>query len=181
MLGGAVGRRYAQALFEVASEKNNLDAIEEDLKGILSVIEKEKELQRVLYHPQVTAEKKKELINKIFEAKISKEVQNFLNLIIDKHRETYLSEIVAEFTKMANVARNIVDGEVVSAIKLDESYKEELVKVLNRLAGKDVKPKYKVDPSLLGGMVIRIGDKVIDGSVKNKLKTLRQHLVSKIS
>jgi F-type H+-transporting ATPase subunit delta len=82
---------------------------------------------------------------------------------------------------MANAARNIVDAEVVSAIKLDKSYKEELVKILNRLAGRDVKPKYKVDPSLLGGMVIRIGDKVIDGSVKNKLKTLRQHLVSKIS
>lgn len=181
MLGGAVGRRYAQALFEIANEKDKLDIIEEDLKAVSDVFEQEKDLQKILYHPQVTAGVKKEIINNIFEGKISDEVKNFLNLLIDKHREAYLDEVVSEFIKITNTARNIVDAEVISAIELDEGYKKEVAKVLNRLAGKDVKPKYKVDSSLLGGMVIRIGDKVIDGSVKNNLRTLRQHLVSKIS
>jgi len=181
MLGGAVGRRYAQALFEIANEKDKLDIIEEDLKAVSDVFEQEKDLQKILYHPQVTAGVKKEIVNNIFEGKISDEVKNFLNLLIDKHREAYLDEVVSEFIKITNTARNIVDAEVISAIELDEGYKKEVAKVLNRLAGKDVKPKYKVDSSLLGGMVIRIGDKVIDGSVKNNLRTLRQHLVSKIS
>lgn len=176
-----MGRRYAQALFEIANEKDKLDIIEEDLKAVSDVFEQEKDLQKILYHPQVTAGVKKEIINNIFEGKISDEVKNFLNLLIDKHREAYLDEVVSEFIKITNTARNIVDAEVISAIELDEGYKKEVAKVLNRLAGKDVKPKYKVDSSLLGGMVIRIGDKVIDGSVKNNLRTLRQHLVSKIS
>ena len=181
MLGGAVGRRYAQALFEIATEKKALDAMEEELKGVLAAIEGERDIQKILCHPQITAAEKQEVLKKIFEGRISETVQIFLYLLVDNHRETYLGEIVAEFINMANAARNMVEAEVISVQELSEAHKKELAQVLNRLAGKEVSPEYKVDSSLLGGMVVRIGDKVIDGSVRNKLKTLKQHLVSKIS
>lgn len=181
MLRGAVARRYAQALYEIAVEKNALDAMEEELKSVSEVVRGEQVIQRILNHPQIAAVEKREVLKQLFEGRVSETTLNFLYLIIDRNREAYLSDIVVEYTHLANVARNMVDAEVVSARELDEAQKEELAKVLNRLAGKEVSPEYRVDASLIGGLLVRIGDKVIDGSVKHKLETLKQRLVSKSS
>lgn len=181
MLGGAVASRYAQALYDIAVDKGALDAFEEELKGVVALLQEEQGIGKILNHPQVTIEDKKQLIKQLFEGRVSETTLNFLYLIVDRHREIYLNDIVVEFTRMANEARNMVDAEVISARELNDTYKAELAKVLSRLAGKEVSPEFRVDASLIGGLVVRIGDKVIDGSVKHKLETLKQRLMSKTS
>jgi len=138
MLGGAVARRYAQALYEIAVDKGALDAAEEELKGVVALLEEEQGIGKILNHPQVTVEDKKQVVKQLFEGRVSETTLNFLFLIVDRHRETYLNVIVAEFTRLANEARNMVDAEVISAKELDDTYKGELAKVLSRLAGKEV-------------------------------------------
>ncbi|MCD5407460.1 MAG: F0F1 ATP synthase subunit delta [Desulfotomaculum sp.] len=180
MLGGAVGRRYAQALYEIATEQKALDAIEADLKSVLMIIESEQDIQKILDHPQISATAKHEVLKALFAERISETVQNFLCLLIDNQREAYLGEVVAEFINMVNIARDVVEAEVISAQELTATRKTELAKVLKSLVGKKVTTEYLIDATLLGGVVMRVGDKVIDGSVKNRLNTLKQHLVSKI-
>lgn len=181
MLGGAVARRYAQALYDIAQDNGTLDILEEELKAVNTLIEEEQGIKRILNHPQVTVASKKEVITQLFAGKVTETTLNFLYLIIDRHREAYLPGINVEYTRLANEARNRVDAIVTSAKDLTEDQKQQLAKVLSRLAGKDVSPEFAVDASLMGGLVVRIGDKVIDGSVKYRLETLKQRLMSKTS
>ncbi len=181
MLRGAVARRYAQALYEIAVDKKSLDALEEELKAVSAVVESERGLQQILFHPQITVSEKRQVLKELFEGRISETTLNFLYLLVDRHREAYLSGIVEEFIILANAARNMVDAKVISAKALSKAQKKELANVLNRLAGKEVNPEYAVDASLIGGLVVRIGDKVIDGSVKYKLEALKTRLMSKTS
>lgn len=181
MLVGAVARRYAQALYEIAVDNETLDKQQEELRGVTEIIEQEPDLWKIIHHPQVTVTNKKEMITQLFADQVSQTTLNFLYLIIDRHREAYLSGITAEYIRLANEARNIIEAVVISARELNEGQKQQLAKVLSRLAGKDVNPQYKVDPALIGGLQVRIGDKVIDGSVKYKLETLKQSLKTKTS
>ncbi|AEG61891.1 F0F1 ATP synthase subunit delta [Desulforamulus ruminis] len=181
MLRGAVARRYAQALYEIAVAKNTLEVLEKEMKGVAEAIEGSRELQKALYHPQVLPGQKKELLKAIFGDKVSQETINFLGLVVDKRRENYFSGIAAEFVALANAARNTAAASITSAVELGEEQKQEILKVLTKLSGKEVDPVFMVDPSLIGGVVVRIGDKIIDGSIKTRLATLKSRLMSKTS
>ncbi|MCL6635552.1 MAG: F0F1 ATP synthase subunit delta [Peptococcaceae bacterium] len=176
MLKGAVAGRYAEALYEIASQKNLVDRIESELKAVEAVLKENVDLQRVLYHPQITAESKKGLLEQLFKGKVSGITGNFLALLVDRRREVFFADIVAEFVKLANAGRNIVAAQVTSAVELNNEEKGKLDQVLARLTGKKVQTSYAVDPSLIGGVVVRMGDKIIDGSIKTRLATLKERL-----
>lgn len=180
---GPVAGRYAAALYETASEekvlpkyKNMVDTVEGELKGIEKVIEDNPDLQKLLYHPQITPAAKKELLVKLFEGKVSDVTGNFLALLVDRRRETYFTDIVAEFIALANAGRNILAAQIASAVELNDKEKGELNKILGSLAGKKVQTSFTVDPSIIGGVVVRMGDKIIDGSVKTRLASLKERL-----
>ncbi|HPU35709.1 MAG TPA: ATP synthase F1 subunit delta, partial [Bacillota bacterium] len=160
MLRGAVAVRYAEALYEIASRekvlpkyKSMVDRVEEELKAVDKVIRENSDLQKLLYHPRITAEEKKDLLQKLFKGKISDVTANFLALLVDRRRETFFGEIVAEFVKLANAGRNIITAQVTSAVELNDQEKGDLNRILVRLTGKKVKTSYAVDPSLIGGVV----------------------------
>ena len=176
MLKGAVGSRYAEALFAIAKEQGNIDQLEEELQAVNQVIAGSRELQKVLYHPQITPEEKKEIVKNIFTGRVSQITNNFLYLMIDHKREMFLKDIVTYFTEMANRARNLVQVQVTSAVELDADQRKELNEVLEKITCKKVRAEYAIDPSLIGGVVVRIGDRVIDGSVKSRLAGMREHL-----
>ncbi|HPZ42713.1 MAG TPA: F0F1 ATP synthase subunit delta [Bacillota bacterium] len=177
MRGGPVAGRYAAALYDIASEKKNMvDKVESELKAIKGVIEDNPDLQRLLYHPQITPAAKKDLLEKLFKGKISDVTSNFLALLVDRRRETYLLDIMAEFIALANAGRNIITAQVTTAVELNDQEKGELNRVLARLTGKKIQASYDVDPSLIGGVVVRMGDKFIDGSIKTKLAALKERL-----
>ncbi|MFX4262659.1 F0F1 ATP synthase subunit delta [Pelotomaculum propionicicum] len=180
---GPVAGRYAAALYEIASEeqvlpkyKNMVDTVEGELKGIEKVIEDNPDLQKLLYHPQITPAAKKELLVKLFEGKVSDVTGNFLALLVDRRRETYFTDIVAEYIALANAGRNILAAQIASAVELNDKEKGELNKILGSLAGKKVQTTFTVDPSIIGGVVVRMGDKIIDGSVKTRLASLKERL-----
>lgn len=176
MLRGAVAGRYAEALYDIASKQKLVDQIEAELKAIEAVIKENDDFQKILYHPQITAANKKELLDLLFKGKVSDVTGNFLALLVDRRREAFFGDIVAEFVNLANAERNIVAAQVTSAVELNDKEKGKLDQVLARLTGKKVQTSYTVDPSLIGGVVVRIGDKIIDGSIRTRLATLKERL-----
>ncbi len=171
-----VARRYARALFDLAVEKNILQQIEADLTGIRQVLAESKELQTFLQHPQTDAAVKKDKIKSIFSGKVSEYVLSLMLLLIDRRRESILSEVADEFVGMSNRANNVVDAEIVSAVPLDE---QELLGIAERFGkkiNKTLRMKNDVDPAIVGGLVIRIGDRIYDGSIKGKLARFKQSL-----
>jgi len=180
---GPVARRYARALFDLACEKdaapqerNMVDQIESELLEIRTILKNNIELQKVLYHPQIVTADKKDLLDQLFEGKISEITSNFLALLVDRRREKYFSDIVDEYVALANESRGVVEANVTSAIELKDEEKSELNSILAKLTGKKVQTIYDVDPAIVGGVIVRIGDKIIDGSIKTRLNTLGEQL-----
>lgn len=177
MLENAVARRYAQAFFAIAKGNNSIDKFELELKSIVDTINSNIELKKVINHQLVTPEEKKAIINAIFSEQISEITLNFINVIVDKYRATYIPAVYDEFVTYANQARNMTDAEVRTAAELSASDIENIKDNLAKVTGKIVRLKAKVDPDLIGGAVVRIGDKVIDGSLAGKLQKLKENLL----
>ncbi len=177
MLSGAVARRYAQALYDIAMEANLLDQFEPELKTLAEAIQNNPEIQKVLYHPQISLADKKDLLRQVFAGKLSVQIQNFADMVIDRRRQNFIVDIYKEFQLLADSARNIIEAQVKSAVVLDEVQQESLQTNLSKLTGKSIRLVAEVDPSLIGGVVVKIGDRVIDGSVAGRLAKLRETLV----
>lgn len=176
MIRGAIAGRYAQALYEIAAQEKKVDDLEQELLAVEQLLKQHPDLRKILLHPQITPVAKKELLKKLFEGRLSEITGNFLALLIDHRRESFLGDIVAEFVAIANAARNIITAQVTSAVELSDKEKSSMAKVLNQAAGKKVLVSYVVDPHLIGGVVVRMGDRVIDGSVRTRLASLRERL-----
>ncbi len=174
----AVAKRYGQALFELASEKNILDQLEKELTEVMKVIEESDELKKVVEHQLMTPETKQEIFRKIYSDNISAITLNFLLLVLDKRREIALGQIVNQFLNLANEARGIVKAQVKSAAVLSPEQLEELRESLVKMTGKNILLEVTIDEKLIGGLVVRIGDRIIDGSISTKLKMLEKHLKS---
>ena len=176
MLKGAVAARYAQALFDVARDTEKIADTENELRGILQAVKDSRELQQVLYNPQVPVDLKKEIVKEVFGNQVSKNVLNFLCVILDRRREIYLNDIVERYIALANETRNVIQAEVTSAVELPIVHKVNLMQVLSRMTGKEIRVSYNVDPEIIGGLVVRLGDRIIDGSIKRQLERLRDSI-----
>jgi F-type H+-transporting ATPase subunit delta len=178
MSNRSLARRYAQALFLSSQEKNLLDEVEAELKMVVESIRGSEDLSKIIDRELIPAEEKKALMVKVFSGKISSQTMNFIKLVLDKKREKHLQEILSEFTALADTARNMLEAEVTTAAELSPQQQELLIKGLSSHTGKEVRLKINVDPSLLGGVMIKIGDKVYDGSARQQLQSLRERLES---
>jgi F-type H+-transporting ATPase subunit delta len=172
----AVAKRYARALFEVASEKNVIDATEKELLGVVKVIDDNEGLRKLLSHPKISAEEKKQLLETLFAREISANTGNFLNIVIERGREGQLKEIVDNFIEMANDVRGIADATVVTAKALTDEEVKQLADGFGRQLNKKLRVKTEVDPALIGGIVVRIGDRLYDGSIRGKLSRFSQQI-----
>jgi ATP synthase, F1 delta subunit len=182
MLNKSVARRYAEAFFSIASEANKIDDYQAELGKIVQSIKETEGLEEYFAHPLIPAKEKKDLASKIFTEAVSPLTLNFLLLIIDKKRETYLELILQEYEDMADESRNIKKAELISAMPVSEQDVQTLADNLSRSTGKTIKLDLTVDPSMIGGLKIRIGDKIIDASVAKKLEMLKKNLkTAKIS
>jgi len=171
-----VAKRYAQALLQIAHEKDAIDLYEKDLNDCLNAINSDEHLQHIWYSQQVLSEDKKKVVKDLLAKNLSNMVANLLMLIIDKKREAFLPDIVSEYKKQADITRNIINAEVRSAVALTDKDFNELVEKLSAMSGKKVRLHSVVDPSLIGGLVVKMGDKVIDGSVIKRLSILKKNL-----
>lgn len=177
MLTSRLASRYAQAIYELAAEQQALDSVEEQLVLIEQTLDGSADLATLLFHPQVSVEAKKDTIDKVFGTQLTKHVRNFLLLLVDKRRETALPGIIKEYRILANQARNITEAEVTSAMPLAENERAALIAKLSAVTGKSIILKTNVDQRILGGVIVKIGDKLIDGSVSRQLASLQAALL----
>lgn len=171
-----VARRYAGALFEVGVEENKLDSFEQELEVIAAAFAGNKEFSSIFKAPMVPKEEKKSLIENIFKGKASDELVNFIKILVDKDRISVLDEINREFVKLVNEHNNIEDAVAISAVPIDAERLEALKAQLTKVTGKNIKIKNEINPSVMGGILVRIGNEEIDGTVKGRLDRLEEEL-----
>ncbi|TGA99766.1 F0F1 ATP synthase subunit delta [Sporolactobacillus shoreae] len=171
-----VANRYAKALFEVAEERNAIDSIETQLSLVTKALDENEDLSRVLMHPQVSAENKKALVGKLFEETAGLEVLNLLRLLIDRKRESIIDDVLEAYTHMADVTRGILDVTVTTAVPLDEDEKQDLAERLGEVLGKQLRMHVKVKEDIIGGILLRIGDRLYDGTLAGKLAGFKQEI-----
>ncbi|NEW08904.1 F0F1 ATP synthase subunit delta [Paenibacillus sp. SYP-B3998] len=172
-----VAKRYAKALFEVAREKGVISQVEEELKSVGSAIRDNADLQKFLNHPNVGTSVKTDLLKQIFEGKVSEMVANTLQVLIDKGRQSILTALVSDYVKIANEALGQASATVYSALTLTEAQQAEIASQFSKVTGKTIRVENVVEPKLLGGIQVRIGDRLYDGSLAGKLDRLSKALV----
>lgn len=176
MIRNEISKKYGVAIFELAKEKDKLSGVKNELDKIMGLIKDNDELNEVFFHPRIRPDTKKKIIHEIFKEQVSDLLFNYLYLLIDKRREFYLEYIIKEFKKLYNQEKKIMEVEVVSAITLNEKMKNKLQNKIKSKIDNKVLIKEKIDPSIIGGLIIKIGDHIIDGSIKNKLANLQNHI-----
>jgi F-type H+-transporting ATPase subunit delta len=171
--------QYANALADVALAQGAAEPVLKQLNDFGITFADSAELRNFLFSPAVTREAKHGVIEKIT-ARLhgSKILRNFLFIIADRQRMHMLPEIIAAFQEVVRKRQGIAEAEISSAVELKAAQKTEFKETLERLTGKRVEPKYSLEPALLGGAVVRIGDTIYDGSLRNRLNGLRARLTA---
>jgi len=178
MSHSTVAKRYALALFQLAKENGQLDNIEAELEIVKDLFTTSAELRTVLNSPKVSLEKKKELIKNAFSS-ASPYVLNTLMILVDRHREEVIGEVAQEFMKLSYEEKGLAEAKVYSVRLLTETEKEALASTFAKKVGKKaLKINNVVDTNLLGGLKIRIGNRIFDGSLRGKLERLERELIS---
>jgi F-type H+-transporting ATPase subunit delta len=172
-----VSKRYALALFEAGNELDKIEAFKDELTLLKDVFIREDRLIDILGHPRINKSEKKDLISKIFEDKISKEMLNFLYILVDKRRESHLLDIENRYEELYNEHKNIVKVVAKTAIPMEDGAKIKLENVLSEKLHKEIELTNEVDPSIMGGVLLKIADKLIDGSLKGQLENIGKAIV----
>jgi F-type H+-transporting ATPase subunit delta len=174
MSNSIVANRYASALFQVAKEKDQVALIGDQMRVVKEVFQQTPELLFFLKLPKIDMSKKKELVKEAFSS-ASPFIVNTLLLMIENHREDNLLEMAEEYIVLANNDRGIAEATVTSVRPLSEEEKSSLSSVLAQKIGKKtLEIKNIVDPKLLGGLKVRVGNRILDGSLRGKLDRLKQ-------
>ncbi len=171
----ASGRRFAQAAYSIAKDQGQLDRWLQDLRALDRIVGTP-EVLRVLENPRVRFDDKAKLLETALPG-ASPLVLNLAKLLVLKGRLAVMPDLVEEFETLYDAQRGVARAEVVTAVPLSDADKDRVAQQLSKVIGKTVKLNARVDPSILGGMVARIGDELIDGSAATRLQQLRQTLV----
>ncbi|MDG4658509.1 F0F1 ATP synthase subunit delta [Ectobacillus antri] len=172
-----VASRYAVALFKLAKEKHMLETFEEELRTVKEVFQNTKELHMFLEQPNISNEKKKDMLKTVFSS-LSQPMLNTLCLLVDKQREDIVTDIADAYFELANAERNIADATVYSVRPLTEDEKAGIAEVFAKRDGKDaIRIKNVVNTELLGGIKVRIGNRIYDGSLQGKLARIQRELL----
>ncbi len=172
-----ISKTYGEALFEIAMEEKKIDVLFEEVQATMQILKENPELHRLLMHPKISKEEKISVMESIFKGRVSEELTGFLNLIIQKERYGELSAVLQYFIAKVKEEKGIGVAYVTTAMELKESQKKQIVeKLLTTTAYKEMEMHFAVDESVIGGMIIRIGDRVVDSTIKSKLELLKKQL-----
>ena len=175
MNDAGVAKRYAQALFMLADESQNVDKIGQDLAFACETIYGNAELEQAYTGVQFSMRGKKNAIAKVFQGQIDQIVVNFLQVLIEKGRTGYLADIQKAYGKLLDERNGIADATVTS---LKEEDAKNIALALGKAVGKTIRLEVVVDPSLVAGVKLKYGDKIIDGSVEARLASMRKRLMT---
>src|SRR5690606_19751092 len=169
-----VASRYAKSLIDLSLEQESLDAVKADIEGVIAIIKSNTELQAVLNNPIIKTDKKLAILKALFQGKIRPEILEFFNIMVRKGRAELVYATALEFVREYNEVKGIVHAEVVSASPLSEANLQALKEQIAAQINAQVILANKVDKSLIGGLVVKVGDKLIDASIQGKLKKLER-------
>jgi F-type H+-transporting ATPase subunit delta len=170
----AVARRYAQAYFDLAQEAGAIDAWGRELERVDEALE-DPEVSRALANPRLRGEQRSRLIEALLRGTMP-QAANLVRLLLEHGRIAALPQVVAHYRRLADRASGVVRAEVVTAVPVDETLTARIKRALSERLGGAVETTVRQDPGILGGLVVRIGDRVIDASVRTRLQQLRAAL-----
>jgi F-type H+-transporting ATPase subunit delta len=171
-----VTRRYAAALYEEADATGVLEAVDEDVLMLRRSMESNRPLSRVFESPVIPPEKKEAVLQELLDDRVETLTLQFLRLLIRKDRETLTKVILDRYQSLRDEQRGIVDAEATVARPLTDEDRAALVETLEEKMDKEVRLTVKENPDLIGGLVVRVGDRVFDASVRSQLTALRDRL-----
>lgn len=178
MLNLQLAKKYSKAIFEIAQDEHKLEEYGKELSDVSSVVFAQPDLRGFVTNPQIQPKAKKEIFTKLFAGELSPDVFNFMMLLIDKRRIALLEAIEADYERLSNKARGIVIADVITARPMSEAQSDKLKAKLETVTGKSVRVRPHIDESILGGVIVKIGDKRIDGSVTGRMQTLKAELLA---
>jgi len=176
-----VADRYAQALFEVGEETQTTSELYQELKQLVDILNENKDLYNFLKSPLIGREDKKNVMKNIFENQLSKNMNNFLKIVIDKDRMSTIGNIQESYKNLLNDKNNILEGTVITAVGLNEKEIKDLENNLSTKYNKNVTLTNVVDETILGGVLVKLGNEEIDGTVKTRLSKMKKQLSQVIS
>ena len=176
-----IANRYAEALFQIGEEEKLTDMLYQELSEIVNLIKVNQDLFSILKSPVISKKEKISLIDNIFEDKININIKNFLKILIEQDRISFISDISDSYKELLNEKYNILEGFVISAIPMKKEEIKELEEKLSEKYNKNVTLENKVDKSILGGVLVRLGNEEIDGTVKTRLDKMKEQLSQVIS
>lgn len=171
-----VARRYAQALYQEANASGAVERVDQDVETLRETLAGSRELGALLRSPVVPRPKKEAVLAKLFEGTLGDLSLRFIHLLAEKEREDLLPAIVDAYMALRDERLGIVEAHVRTAKPLGYDETQQLERALEARTGKKVRMKLDVDPALLGGLVVRVGDQVFDRSLQHQLQTLREQL-----
>lgn len=177
MQGSVVAQRYASALFEVAKRKGVQEEIDAHL-GLASELYEDPKVRMFLESPKVRVEEKMGVVRRALEKVVNPLVLRLLALLLERKRVSYLPEISSTFAMVLEESKGIVRAEVRTAIPLDEETERKLREALSRVTGRKILMEKHVDSSLIGGVHVRMGDKLLDSSIRTRLRDMKEGLLA---
>src|SRR2546426_2957726 len=174
---GAIARRYAGAMFDIGLKQHSLERTLEDVRGIAQVFAHRK-LAYLLREPKVPAKRKETAIRQALADKVLPTSLNLALLVVQRELVELMPNIASELEQLVLDYKNQAIAEVTTAMKLDDAHTNLIKQALERRTGKTILVKTKVQPEILGGVIARVGDRIIDGSIRYRLSALRQQLLT---
>ncbi len=174
----SVGRLYAQALMELSIEQQQLDAVADELKDLCGLVESDADLRRLITNPILGSGQRAGMLQRLFEGRVSDLLYRFLQTINRKNRLAALPAIGSAFVKLLAAHRNEIEVEAYVASPMDAGTADRVAAGLGSTLGKQVTLTQHVDPSLIGGLKLRIGDRLLDASVQSQLRSIQQQLIA---
>ena len=168
-----VASRYAKSLLDLAIEKGTLEQVRQDMLLLDKTVQQNRDYQLMLKNPIIKHDKKLAILKAIFDGKVSPMTSLFLEIVTKKNREAVLESVPKEFENQYNLKMNIQRATITTAVPLDAAQREEFNRMVAARTGKTIQLEEKIDPSLIGGFVLTIGDKQVDDSIKSSLQRLR--------
>lgn len=173
-----ISKTYGDALFELAQEENKMDVLLEEAQAVRDILRQESEFGKLMEHPKISREEKVQVAEAVFQGKICQELMGFLVIVIEKDRYPELDAILMYFVDQVKEAKHIGVAFVTTAVSLDEATRMKVKqRLLDTTTYASMEMHYIVDPEILGGMVIRMKDRVVDTSIRTKLNELKKQLL----
>ncbi len=169
-----VAKRYAKALFDVAVERDEVVRVEDELKQIVALIHDHPDFGKLLRYPNIDSARKFALLQELFHGKVSESIISLFHLLLKRGREAILDDLSQAYTRIANEAMGQANAVVYTAFALTDEEKKLIDEQFGKLTGKRIRSESVVDPGLLGGVKIRIGDRLYDGSLSGKLERMEK-------